>query len=282
MEASMSNVQLEQPSVTVGEGVSSDKGANQSDVINLGKVLNSANPERGIADLMDRLAGDARSWEGNELARSNDRLYAILTECYTMNNAMVGSDIAAKALRKGMANYIEGKGYIFNESTPLMTKIVKCVFGSDRKRVNAYATTLIVARKAEVQPIKLASWIGQQGGVEEIRRGAAGNKTKSIDERVAAGKAVLAGEVLASIKSDRLSASFDIEKLTDGVVLLATHEDDGTFAIRRVLQTESVVKAAIAACGDISAKEQKKAEVEAQAKADDQAREAVREQLKAA
>ena len=278
----MSNVQLEQPSVTVGEGVSSAEGTNQSDVINLGKVLNSANPERGIADLMDRLAGDARSWEGNELARSNDRLYAILTECYTMNNAMVGSDIAAKALRKGMANYIEGKGYIFNESTPLMTKIVKCVFGSDRKRVNAYATTLIVARKAEVQPIKLASWIGQQGGVEEIRRGAAGNKTKSIDERVAAGKAVLAGEVLASIKSDRLSASFDIEKLTDGVVLLATHEDDGTFAIRRVLQTESVVKAAIAACGDISAKEQKKAEVEAQAKADDQAREAVREQLKAA
>lgn len=278
----MSNVQLEQPSVTVGEGASSAEGTNQSDVINLGKVLNSANPERGIADLMDRLAGDARSWEGNELARSNDRLYAILTECYTMNNAMVGSDIAAKALRKGMANYIEGKGYIFNESTPLMTKIVKCVFGSDRKRVNAYATTLIVARKAEVQPIKLASWIGQQGGVEEIRRGAAGNKTKSIDERVAAGKAVLAGEVLASIKSDRLSASFDIEKLTDGVVLLATHEDDGTFAIRRVLQTESVVKAAIAACGDISAKEQKKAEVEAQAKADDQAREAVREQLKAA
>ena len=278
----MSDVQLEQPTVTVGEGGTSAEVTKQGDVINLGKVLNSSNPERGVADLMDRLAGDARSWEGNELARSNDRLYAILTECYTINNAIVSSDLAAKVLRKGLNNYIESKGYNFNESTPLMTKIVKCVFGSDRKRVNAYATALIVARKAEVQPIKLASWIGQQGGVEEIRRGAAGNKTKSIDERVAAGKAVLTGEVLATVKSDRLSASYDTEKLTDGVVLLATREDDGSFAIRRVLQAEGVVKAAIAACGDITAAERKKAEVEAQAKADDQARDDARQQLKAA
>jgi hypothetical protein len=199
-----------------------------------------------------------------------------------MNSAMIGSDIAAKTLRKGLNNYIASKGYNFNEVTPLVTKIVKCVFGSDRRRVSAYATTLIVAKKEGVQPIKLASWIGQQGGVEEIRRGAAGNKTKTVSERVEAGKAVLEGEVLASIKSDRLSASFDTEKLQDGVVLLATREDDGSFAIRRVLQTESVVKAAIAACGDISAKEKKKAEVEAQAKADDQAREDARQQLKAA
>jgi hypothetical protein len=278
----MSEAQLEQPAVTAGSGTNSAEVTNQNDVINLGKVLNSSNPERGIADLMDRLSGDARNWEGNELARSNDRLYAILTECYTMNNAMVGSDIAAKALRKGLTNYIEGKGYNFNDSTPLMTKIVKCVFGSDRKRVNAYATTLIVAKKEGVQPIKLASWIGQHGGVEEIRRGAAGHKTKTVDERVAAGKAVLQGEILASIKSDRLSASFDTEKLQDGVVLLATREDDGSFAIRRVLQTESVVKAAIAACGDITAKEKKKAEVEAQTRAGEQAREDVRQQLRVA
>jgi hypothetical protein len=195
---------------------------------------------------------------------------------------MVGSDATAKSLRRGLATYIEQKGYSFKDSTPLMTKIVKCVFGSDRKRVNAYATTLIVAKKEGVQPIKLASWIGQQGGVEEIRRGAAGNKTKTVDERVAAGKAVLQGEILASIKSDRLSASFDTEKLQDGVVLLATREDDGSFAIRRVLQTESVVKAAIAACGDITAKEKKKAEVEAQTRAGEQAREDVRQQLRAA
>ena len=93
---------------------------------------------------------------------------------------------------------------------------------------------------------------------------------------------MLTGEVLATVKSDRLSASFDTEKLTDGVVLLATREDDGSFAIRKVLQAEGVVKAAIAACGDITAAERKKAEVEAQAKADDQAREDARQQLKAA
>ena len=66
------------------------------------------------------------------------------------------------------------------------------------------------------------------------------------------------------------------------MVLLATREDDGSFAIRRVLQAEGVVKAAIAACGDITAAERKKAEVEAQAKANDQARDDARQQLKAA
>jgi len=58
---------------------------------------------------------------------------------------MSGTDFTAKALRKGLANYIQQKGYQFKESSPLITKIVKCVFGVDRRRVNAYSSALRVA-----------------------------------------------------------------------------------------------------------------------------------------
>jgi hypothetical protein len=277
----MSEAQLEQPAVTAGSGTQSAEVTNQADVINLGKVLNGSNQERGVADLIDRMVGDAQNWESTELARSNTRLYALLTECYSLHNAMVGSDITAKAMRKGLKIYLDNKGHKFTDSTPLMTKIVKCVFGADRKRANAYATALIVARKEGIAAIKLASWITDRGGVEEVRRGE-GKPSKTVDQRADEGRAVLAGQVLASVKSEELTANFDTSKLTEGVVLLATREDDGSFAIRRVLQTESLVKAALAACADITAKERKAAEVAAQAKAGDQAREDVRQQLKAA
>jgi hypothetical protein len=277
----MSEAQLEQPALTAGSNTNSAEVVNQDNVINLGKVLNGENQERGIGDLIDRMMRDAKQWEENELARSNAKLYGLLTECYTLHGAMVKSDITAKAMRKGLEAYTKSKGYNFSDSTPLMTKIVKCVFGPDRRRANAYSTALIVATKADVPAIRLASWITERGGVEEIRRSQS-KPSKTVEQRADEGKPVLTAEVLASVKSDRLTANFDTSKTIEGVVLLATREDDGSFAIRRVLQTESLIKAALAACADITARERKAAEVAAQTKASEQAREAVRQELKVA
>jgi hypothetical protein len=70
--------------------------------------------------------------------------------------------------------------------------------------------------------------------------------------------------------------------LQEGVVLLATRGDDGSFAIRRVIQADSVVKAAIASCSSLGKQAKKKQQIEADAQAAETARLAAQRELKAA
>ena len=122
--------------------------------IGIGNLLTRSNPERAIGETIDELVAQRISWENNELTSANEALYGLLQHCYSLNNAMSGADSTAKALRKGLANYIKDKKYTFTESTPLITKIVKCVFGVDRRRVNAYSSALRVAIAEKVAVIK--------------------------------------------------------------------------------------------------------------------------------
>jgi hypothetical protein len=165
-------------------------------------------------------------------------LYGILQHCYALNNTMQGSDSIAKSLKKGLANYIKTHEYKFSDSSPLITKIVKCVFGVDRRRVNAYSTAMKAAMAARVSVLDLPKYFRENGGVEEVSAAPASGKGKSIAQKVELGRTVLDGEILAKVQSDSLNASFSNEQLEEGVVLLlATREDDGSFAIRRVVQS---------------------------------------------
>ena len=80
---------------------------------NIGNLLTKGNPEQSIGEALDALVTQRVDWENNELASANDGLYALLQHCYSLNNAMSGTGVSAKALKKGLANYIQAKNYTF-------------------------------------------------------------------------------------------------------------------------------------------------------------------------
>lgn len=248
----------------------------------IGNLLTRSNPERAIGDAIDHLVDQRLHWENHELASSNDALYALLQHCYSLNNAMSGSDGTAKALRKGLANYIQDKKYQFKESSPLIAKIVKCVFGVDRRRVNAYSSALRVAMAEKIAVMELPKFFKDQGGIEEVRRKATTGKAKTMKDKVQLGRAVLDSDVLATVTSDNLNASFSNQNLEEGVVLLATREDDGTFAIRRVVQSNSAVKSALAACSSVGEEKEKAKQLQDENRAIEEERLAAQAALKAA
>jgi hypothetical protein len=225
--------------------------------INVGNLLTGSNPERAIGDAIEKLVVQRKDWETNELAAANDGLYRLLQHCLAVNNAMSGTDSTAKALKKGLANYIAEQKYIFNESTPLITKVVKCVFGVDRRRVSAYSSALRVAMAEKVSVMELPKFFREHGGIEEVRRSATATKTKTLKDKVRLGRVVLENDVLAKVQSDNLNAHFSNSSLEEGVVLLATKEDDGSFAIRRVVQNSGAVNSALAACASIGQEKEK-------------------------
>jgi hypothetical protein len=249
--------------------------------VNIGNLLTKGNPEQMIGDAIEVLIKQRIDWENNELTAANDGLYALLQHCYSLNNAMSGTGITAKALKKGLANYIQLQGYIFTDATPLIAKIVKCVFGVDRRRVNAYVSALKVAIAEKKQVMELPKFFKEKGGIEEVRRTHI-KKPKTLKEKAALGRAVLEGAVLAKVSGDSLNAKFSTESLEEGVVLLATREDDGTFAVRQVLQNQSVVNSALATFASLGTEQEKARQLLQEQQAVDEQREAARAALRAA
>jgi hypothetical protein len=129
--------------------------------------------------------------------------------------------------------------------------------------------------------MELPKVLRESGGIEEVRR-KAGKPTKTLKDKVQLGRAVLSTDAIASVRSDSLNAAYSNTSTEEGVVLLATREDDGSFAIRQVVQSGTAVKTALAACASVGAEKEKARQVEKDFQAIEDERAAAQAALKAA
>lgn len=188
-----------------------------------------------------------KSWETTELAASNKRLYSILKDAYSYYLVMKQDPIkeTRKAHTEELEAFIKQRGYGFMPTTHDMTRVVKCVFGMDRRRVSAYSITLRAALLKGIAPADIATFIAQEGGVEQIRMG--GTKALSVTHR--AGKA--ASEVLSTdlglLKFDPKLMAADADWTDKQVVIVATYLPTGEFQANAVLRNDSAVNSALAA-----------------------------------
>ena len=197
--------------------------------------------------LLNSLINQREKWETTVYRKSNEMLYGILRECYSINYGMLGNDKVAKARRAALEQFVEEKNYRFTESTPVVTKVLKCIFGVDRRRVSAYSIVLREAAKQNVMLKDLPQWIEDNDGVEQIRLGKAPN-AKTPKQKAAAAKKVMAkAEVMGVAKGRALSKNAGVNFVGTDCVLLATQQADGSFAVRAVVRTVGAVNAALVA-----------------------------------
>ena len=138
-----------------------------------------------------------------------------------------------------------------------MTQIVNAVFGmQDRRTSSAYSIVLRHALSKSWGVLEIPAKIIEAGGIEAIRRNNSGKGKTQLD-KVTAAKPALSGEVLASVKSEKLTALLNKAEYRDAVIFLATAEPSGEFNIRRLIQKESAVKAALASIYTAVTEEQK-------------------------
>ncbi len=188
-----------------------------------------------------------RNWEATELAASNKRLYSILTDAYSYYQTLKGDPI--KEIRAQYATdleqFIAQRKYVFAPTSHDMTRVVKCVFGADRRRVSAYSIALREALRQDVTAKDLAEFIEQNGGVEQIRLGG----TKPLSAKVRAGKVKdeVLGAELGTIKFDARLVGVDADWADKQVVIVATYLPTGEFQANAVIRHDSAVNAALAA-----------------------------------
>jgi hypothetical protein len=188
-----------------------------------------------------------KSWETTELAASNKRLYAILKDAYGFYLAL--KQDSNKDARKGRADeldaFIARRGYTFMPSTHDMTRVVKCVFGMDRRRVSAYSIALREALRQEIAGPDLVQFIEENGGVEQIRLGF--SKPLSVTKRAAMAAEAVLGTDLGLFKFDPKLMAADADWADKQVVIVATYLPTGEFQVNAVLRHDSAVNSALAA-----------------------------------
>lgn len=230
-----------------------------------------------IGEVVNKLISERKFWQEQEFARSNLRLYQILQSCYVLYKSMAGLDGEKLALKRAFKSFCEEQGVKCNDTTHLMVRIVRCVFGDDRRRASNYATALRVALENKVGTLDIPKFFSDAGGVEEVRRSKNPNRLTAADKALA-GKELMNGATLATVKSQALDKNFSEEAYYDAVLLVAAREADGSFSVKHLIQHGSIITSALAYLPTLHKVEVVKKQIELEAANDESIRESARQQ----
>lgn len=186
------------------------------------------------------------TWEATVYRTSNDQLYALLQRCYGLYTLMCRNGDTAQQLVDDVDKYLAEKGYRKSNKTHILTKIVKAVFGVDRRRISAYSIALHAAVSARVAVADLPQYIRDNGGVEKLRL-AKTEKVKSSAHKVKEARQFINRTVVAKLKLDMLAGHYNEGEVGAQRVLLVTQAADGTFDLHGLVSAPAVVTAALAA-----------------------------------
>lgn len=222
-------------------------------------IQDKSNSFRKAVEGLQALAADCDDWSNNELAASHKRLYSILERCYsyyitmkTHNDSSVRLD-----MRDALKTFVAARSKVSIPDTANdMSRIVKAVFGADRRRVSAYSLSLRAAltagpvnRDGKPTPVKvadLADWLTSQGGVEEVRLGSK-NKGMTPEQRATAAQTALNKKVLDTCRFKSSALVMDTDDNDKMVVLVATYRPTGQFEINALIKKNAAVRAALVA-----------------------------------
>lgn len=223
------------------------------------ELLNKADSRERASQLLEKLEQERHAWEGEEFAASHKRLYAILTQCYFYYIRMKSESTPKKIrteMMQGLDNFISAKGLKTLSGTHDINRVVKAIFGEDRRRVSAYASALRVALVSgvtsidgttrPVDPPQLSEWITKQGGVEEIRKASTKEGVPTAD-RVETAKAAIQDSPLMTFKPNTGQLKLDTDDVDKMMVLIVTYRPTGELEVNSVIKKASVVDAALTA-----------------------------------
>ncbi len=210
-------------------------------------VTSSTSTQVSDFDLLEGMEQQRVSWENNELAASNRRLYSILTQAYGYycDLKQHTNESVRKQKKDALTKFINERGYTFMPSTHDMTRVVKCVFGVDRRRVSAYSIALREALRQEVAVADLVAFIDVNGGVEQIRLGFA--KPLSATRRADVVREQVVSNELARIKIDPQLLGADADWVDQQLIMVVTYLPTGELVINSVVKNDTVVTSALAA-----------------------------------
>ena len=214
----------------------------QNDEITLTPLAVAQPLTKVLADLVT----ERETWEQGAYRTSNLALYAVLAKCLAI--AQADTPELAKQRNAGLEAFYKLRGYSYKKDAPPATRVVKAVFGAvDRRRLSTYSLVLREAIKQKVLATKLAEWIEQNGGIQEIRLSQSATFVKPAVKVEQAKQSFDTLPELATVKSEALTLLADGDFMGECCVLIAEQAANGSFVVRGFTRACGAVNAAFAA-----------------------------------
>lgn len=201
----------------------------------------SPQPEaKSLSDIESR----RQQWETTAYRTSNQQLYAVLADCLEFGKALELGE--AKKRSADLEEFFKQRGYFYKKESPLLTRIVKAVFGNvDRRRISTYSLVLRSAQKEEIAAEKLSEWIEKNGGIQEIKL-ARSDSYVSPKAKAAQAKSTLSALPNLAVAKDKLAELADASYIGCECLLLAEQQSDGSFHIKALNRSAAAINAALA------------------------------------
>jgi len=193
-----------------------------------------------IADLI----ADQEEWLHGVHRAANERLYRLLQRCYHLYTLMASDKEQNEKLKSALDEFNKAGNLGIKESTHTLNKIIKVVFGADRRRASAYCLALRVALSEKVDVADVPKFLRDAGGVEVVRRRQTNGGAPKTN-KVEVAKQRTANVSLATLDEPAIASQLDCAAIGKQVVLLATQDVNGTLNINGVVQHEAVINAAL-------------------------------------
>jgi hypothetical protein len=192
------------------------------------------------------LESKRQQWETTAYRTSNQQLYALLAECYVYGGELPFDQ--AKQRSAVLADFCQQRGYVVKKESPLLTRVVKAVFGNvDRRRISTYSLVLRSAKAENVLPSNLAQWIEQRGGIQEVKLARSATYISPSDKAIKAKSTLATSSNLAVVTSEALTQLADGDFMGEECVFVAEQQADGSFAIKALTRSATAVNAALLA-----------------------------------
>ncbi len=192
---------------------------------------------------LNALVTERETFEREEYARSNTRLYEILSKVYAAYRDAKSSDPVLAETVKQMVEYLKKNyGDRIQTNTLAINVFVRYVFRSSRQQIHGYGRVLQAAFAKGISPEALPQFITDSGGVEECKKDfVKGPKALEREAKIASALDMV-NEQLTN--SNNCLAEFTVP--ADWVV--GTYAEEMTFLVGRAdkngkVQVSSVVPA---------------------------------------
>jgi hypothetical protein len=230
-----------------------------------------------VSNKVNDLVIERENWEQNEFLVSNKVLYGLLAKCMKLAAEISES----RKLQTQVDEVLDAYKVRLTSGTPLITKVIKLVFGADRRRASAYSIAVRIAKQEGVKPDELSDWLLERGGIEEVRLESSSATGESAKERRARRQTL--GERSADGNSPLVTIpkSAGTPEAVGPTLMLARVETDRTASVLCFVDNETLVKAALEYIGKQAEKEEQEAS-DPNRDAVDAALDAVEEQEQAA
>ena len=196
--------------------------------------------------MLEQLATEKAHWEITAYKTSNEILYGLLQRCYGYYIAMCDISDEGQTASEGLNAYIKKHSIVFKSGTHNIDKIVKCVFGADRRRVSAYSIALRAAHAHKVGALNVVDFIIEQGGVEQIRLAKSPNGI-TAEQKAYKAAAAIKSTSLGKIRTAKITQNLAPSNIGKQVVLIATQGADGELTINAIVTSKTATKAVLQA-----------------------------------